>query len=69
MGLVKKTLPVAVYRKGLRYVVGEAMIEIDEDLKNAFTDWSKVEIDITNPILSEIKLHEKQGDFSIGRSQ
>lgn len=62
---MKKTLPIAVYREGLRYVVGEAKVEIDENFE---IDWKKAEINITNPIISEIiNGHTDRVGFSIGQ--
>ena len=61
---MKKTLPVTVYREGLRYVVGEAMVDIDENFE---IDWKKAEIDITHPIVTEIlNTHTDRVGFSIG---
>jgi hypothetical protein len=54
MALVKKTVPVAVYRKGLRYVVGEAMVEIDTTLYDG-VNLNEVEINITQPVLTKIQ--------------
>lgn len=62
--MTRRTLPVAVYRDGIRYVVGEAYVEVsDDDTVNL----QNVEINITNPVLSEIIPSVKEGDFSIGR--
>lgn len=61
---MKKTLPIAVYREGLRYVVGEARVEVDENFE---IDWKKAEINITNPVISEIVSgHSDRVGFSIG---
>lgn len=61
---MKKTLPVAVYRHGLRYVVGEAMVDVDAHFE---IDWKKAEINITNPIITEIITgHHDRVGFSIG---
>ena len=62
--MTRRTLPVAVYRDGIRYVVGEAGVEMNDD---DTVNWRNVEINITNPVLSEIIPSVKEGDFSIGR--
>lgn len=62
--MTRRTVPVAVYRDGIRYVVGEAGVEVDDD---GTINWSNTEINITNPVLSEIIPSVKEGDFSIGR--
>lgn len=62
--MIRRTVPVAVYRDGIRYVVGEAGIEVEDDDN---INWSNVEVNITNPVLSEIIPSVKEGDFSIGR--
>ena len=48
---MKKSLHVVVYREGLRYVVGDTTVEVDE---NQEIDWSKAEINITNPVVTEM---------------
>lgn len=60
MALVKRTVPVAVYRKGLRYVVGEAMIEIDDTLYDG-VNLNEVEINITQPVLTKIQKGVDEG--------
>jgi len=62
--MTRRTLPVAVYRNGIRYVVGEAGVEVDDDE----IDLNNVEINITNPVLSKIISPVREGDFSIGRA-
>jgi hypothetical protein len=47
---VKVVLPIAIYRKGIRYKVAEAMIDVEDG-----TNVRNLEIDITRPILTEIK--------------
>lgn len=49
---MKKVVPIAIYKKGIRYKVAEALVEVgDVDIKG-------LEIDITSPILTEIKKKE-----------
>ncbi len=62
--MTRRTVPVAVYRNGIRYVVGEAGVEVDDD---GTVNWRNTEINITNPVLSEIIPSVKEGGFSIGR--
>jgi hypothetical protein len=61
---MKKTLPITVYRYGLRYVVGEAKVEVDENME---IDWKKAEINITHPMVTEmLSDHSDRVGFSIG---
>ena len=62
--MTKRNIPIAVYRDGIRYVVGEAGVEVNDD---DTINWRNTEINITNPILSEIISPVKEGDFSIGK--
>lgn len=55
---MKKSLHVVVYREGLRYVVGDATVEVDENMD---IDWKKAEINITNPIITEMLSDHGQG--------
>jgi hypothetical protein len=48
---MRKSLHVVVYREGLRYVVGDVTVEVDENME---IDWSKAEINITNPEITEM---------------
>ena len=48
---MKKVVPIAVYRNGIRYVVAEAMVDVPDDIENLH----KLEIDITKPQLTQIK--------------
>lgn len=48
---MKKSLHIVVYREGLRYVVGDATVEVDENME---IDWKKAEINITNPEITEM---------------
>lgn len=59
---MKKTLKVVVYRNNLRYVVGEAYVEVDDDMD---IDWAKAEINITNPTITEQLSSPDMEGFSI----
>lgn len=59
---MKKSVKVVVYREGLRYVVGEVTLEIDE---NQNIDWSKAEINITNPEITEMISGPTKEGFSL----
>lgn len=59
---MEKTLKVVVYRNNLRYVVGEAMVNVDDNMD---VDWTKVEINITNPTITEQLSSPDMEGFSI----
>lgn len=50
----KIVMPIVVYRQGIRYVVAEAMVDVEDDVDNIHD----LEIDITNPILTRIRTKE-----------
>lgn len=62
---MKKSVHVVVYREGLRYVVGDATVEVDEKMD---IDWKKAEINITNPEITEMISGGKTG-YSLGQSR
>jgi hypothetical protein len=49
--VTRHTVPVSVYRDGIRYVIGEAGIDIDDD---GTINWKNVEVNITHPVLSVV---------------
>jgi hypothetical protein len=57
---MKKVLPVAVYRNGIRYVVAEAMVEVPDD----FESLHLYEVNITEPQLSLIQENVENNHFS-----
>ena len=48
---MNKTLKLVVYRNNLRYVVGEAYVEVDDNMN---VDWARAEINITNSVITEM---------------
>jgi hypothetical protein len=58
---VKKVVPIAVYRNGIRYVVAEAMVEVPDDTQNLH----KLEVDITEPQLTMIRESVTENSFSL----
>lgn len=48
---MKKTVHIAVYRNGIRYIVAEAMVDVPDDIENL----DELEVDITHPQLTKIK--------------
>lgn len=48
---MKKTVPVALYKNGVRRVIGEATVDIDD---YSGVNWLTAEININNAGLSEI---------------
>ena len=59
---MKKRVHVVVYREGLRYVVGDVTVEVDEDLE---VDWNKAEINITRPEITEMISGPTKEGFSL----
>ena len=62
---MKKSVHIVVYRDGLRYVVGDATVEVDENMD---IDWKKAEINITNPEITEMLSDHGEG-YSLAKEQ
>lgn len=60
---MRKSVHVVVYRDGIRYVVGDATVEVDDDFQ---IDWSKAEINITKPEITEMLEGTAHG-YSLGK--
>lgn len=54
-------MPIVIYRKGVRYVVAEAMVEVDDDVETKHD----LEINITEPQLTMIQDNTKH--YSLGK--
>ena len=59
---MQKTMKVVVYRNNLRYVVGEALVNVDDNMD---IDWTKAEINITHPTITEQLSSPNMEGFSI----
>lgn len=61
---MKKTVPVAYYKNGVRQVIGEATVDIDD---YSGVNWRTAEININNAGLSEILA--PKGEFSLAQAR